>query len=174
MYFGFEKKLREVPPLIVAELANAAEGDGETVLRMIDACVDAGVDAIKVQFFLADELLTTTTTIWRTESRNGGQTWTEPVATALDAPDSEALLSRIPSTGDLLLWNDVASERGTPRTPLTTAISRDEGDTWDLVGNIDDRENFHVALPSAYFMDDEVIITYIGTTSAGRATPRCL
>ena len=83
------------------------------------------------------------------------------MATALDAPDSEALLSRIPSTGDLLLlWNDVASERGTPRTPLTTAISRDEGDTWDLVGNIDDRENFHVAYPSAYFLDDEVIITY--------------
>jgi hypothetical protein len=28
------------------------------------------------------------------------------------------------------------------------------------VGNIDDRENFHVAYPSAYFLDDEVIITY--------------
>ena len=82
------------------------------------------------------------------------------MATALDAPDSEALLSRIPSTGDLLLWNDVASERVTPRTPLTTAISRDEGNTWDLVGNIDDRENFHVAYPSAHFLDDEVIITY--------------
>ena len=82
------------------------------------------------------------------------------MATALDAPDSEAPLSRIPSSVDLLLWNDVASERVTPRTPLTTAISRDEGDTWDLVGNIDDRENFHVAYPSAYFLDDEVIIAY--------------
>lgn len=73
------------------------------------------------------------------------------MATALDPPDSEALLSRIPSTGDLLLWNDVASECVTPRTPLTTAISRDEGNTWDLVGNIDDRAIFHVTYPAASF-----------------------
>lgn len=106
-------------------------------------------------------LRTTTTKIWRTESRDGGQTWAEPVPTALDAPDSEALLTRIPSTGDLLLlWNDVASERGTPRTPLTAAISRDDGDSWDTVGNVDDRPHFHVAYPSAYFQEDEVIITY--------------
>ena len=106
-------------------------------------------------------LRTTTTKIWRTESRDGGQTWAEPVPTGLDAPDSEALLTRIPSTGDLLLlWNDVASERGTPRTPLTAAISRDDGDSWDTVGNVDDRPHFHVAYPSAYFQEDEVIITY--------------
>ena len=70
-------------------------------------------------------------------------------------------MTRIPSTGDLLLlWNNVPSERGTLRTSLTAAISTDEGDSWDIVGNIDDRENFHVAYPSAYFHEDEVIIAY--------------
>ena len=49
---------------------------------------------------------------------------------------------------------------GTPRTPLTAAISQDQGDSWDIVGNIDDRENFHVAYPSAYFQGDEVVIAY--------------
>jgi sialidase-1 len=106
-------------------------------------------------------LRTTTTKIWRTLSDDGGQSWAEPVPTELDAPDAESLLTRIPSTGDLLLlWNNVPSERGTPRTPLTAAISTDEGDSWDIVGNIDDRENFHVAYPSAYFHEDEVIIAY--------------
>jgi len=106
-------------------------------------------------------LRTTPTKIWRTVSHDEGATWEQPVPTVLDAPDAEALLKRIPATGDLLLlWNNVPSERGTPRTPLTAAISRDEGDSWDIVGNIDDRENFHVAYPSAYFQGDEVVIAY--------------
>lgn len=106
-------------------------------------------------------LRTTTTKIWRTVSRDGGQTWEPAQATELDAPDAEALLKRIPSTGDLLLlWNNVPSEKGTPRTPLTAAISQDEGDSWRIAGNIDAREDFHVAYPSAHFQDEEVVIAY--------------
>ncbi len=41
--------------------------------------------------------------------------------------------------------NDGCRGHGTPRTPLTAAISHDEGDSWDIVGDIDARENFHVA-----------------------------
>jgi sialidase-1 len=106
-------------------------------------------------------LRTTTTKIWRTESHDGGQTWAEPRRTEFDAPDAESLLTRIPQTGDLLLlWNDVPSEKGTPRTPLTAAISGDDGETWRVAGDIDDRDDFHVAYPSAHFQEDEVVISY--------------
>lgn len=106
-------------------------------------------------------LRTTTTRLWRSLSTDGGQTWSEPEATQHAAPDAEALLARIPSTGDLLLlWNNVASERNWPRTPLTAAISTDEGDSWRRVGDIDARPGFDAAYPAAYFQDDEVIVTY--------------
>ncbi len=106
-------------------------------------------------------LRTTTKKIWRTVSDDGGITWSEPVATVLDSPDSEALLARIPTTGDLLLlWNNVPSERNTPRTPLTAAVSSDEGDTWRLAGDIDNREDFHAAYPSAHFHQGEIVIAY--------------
>jgi sialidase-1 len=106
-------------------------------------------------------LRTTTTRLWRTESIDGGRTWSKPEATDFEAPDSEALLTRIPASGDLLLvWNNVASESNWPRTPLTAAISSDEGETWRTVGNLEDRPGFDAAYPAVYFHQDEAILTW--------------
>ncbi len=68
---------------------------------------------------------------------------------------------RIPTTGDLLLlWNHVESRSNWPRTPLTAAVSRDEGASWQLVGDVDARSDHDAAYPSVYFQDDEALVCY--------------
>ena len=106
-------------------------------------------------------LRTTTGRLYRAFSEDQGTTWSEPVPTNHPAPDSEALLTRIPSTGDLLLlWNNVASHSNWPRTPLTATISTDEGETWGKVRDVDARPEYDAAYPSVFFQDDEAIVTY--------------
>ena len=104
---------------------------------------------------------TTQKCVYKAYSENQGVTWSTPEPTDLPAPDSPPLIRRIPTTGDLLLlWNCVPSDRNLPRTPLTTALSRDEGKTWNIVGDIDNRENYDAAYAAVYFQDDEALVTY--------------
>ena len=81
-------------------------------------------------------------------SADRGETWSAPQPSALVAPLAPASIKRLP-TGDLLaVWNDHTNRpdeaRKSPkwangrRTPLTTAISRDEGRTWMHVRNLED------------------------------------
>lgn len=74
-------------------------------------------------------------TQFASSSDDGGDTWSEAKPTDLRSPLSPASVKRIPSTGDLLLvWNDHAdadAARKGLRTPLTVAVSRDDGKTWD-------------------------------------------
>jgi sialidase-1 len=67
-------------------------------------------------------------------STDGGDTWTPLEPSSIKSPLSPASIERLPKTGDLLLvWNDHSqidpSLRG-KRTPLTAAISKDDGQTW--------------------------------------------
>ena len=59
-----------------------------------------------------------------------------------------------------MLWNCVPSDRNWPRTPLTAAISRDEGDTWQIIGDIDNRPDYDAAYAAVYFQANEALITY--------------
>lgn len=76
------------------------------------------------------------------ESTDDGVTWSDPKPTGLPAPESCPELTRIPATGDLLLiWNhtfdpDFRSHFG-KRSPLTTAVSRDHGRTWEHLRNLE-------------------------------------
>ena len=106
-------------------------------------------------------LRTTTGRLWRAYSTDQGETWGEPETTDFPAPDSEPLVTRIPSTGDLLLvWNNVESHSNWPRTPLTAAISKDEGKTWGYFRDIDNRPDHDAAYPHVYFHGDEAMVTY--------------
>ena len=73
-------------------------------------------------------------------SSDGCDTWTEARASNIASPLSPASIERIPSTDDLLMvWNDhsaVEESLRRKRTPLTVAISRDEGRTWTRKRNI--------------------------------------
>jgi sialidase-1 len=73
--------------------------------------------------------------IWRSHSADGGQTWSPGESTGIEAPESCPNLTRIPSTGDLLLiYNPVHDPKwvshGGKRTPLAAAVSKDDGRTW--------------------------------------------
>ena len=85
---------------------------------------------------------------YMSRSTDRGISWSTPEPSALVAPVSPATIKRLP-TGDLLaVWNDHTNRpdeaKKAPkwangrRTPLTTAISRDEGRTWTHVKNIED------------------------------------
>jgi len=106
-------------------------------------------------------LRTTMGRVYRAFSEDQGVHWTEPEPTELRAPDAPSLVKRIPATGDLLLlWNNVESRSNWPRTPLTAAVSRDEGKTWEHVQDIDARPDHDAAYPSVYFQGDEALICY--------------
>jgi len=99
--------------------------------------------------------------LYRSYSDDGGVHWTEPAPTELAAPESPSLVKRIPTTGYLLLlWNNVASKSNWPRTPLTAAISRDEGETWNHFKDIDNRPDHDAAYPSVTFVGDEALVAY--------------
>lgn len=100
-------------------------------------------------------------------SEDGGDHWTEPAPTVLTSPESPALVKRIPRTGDLLvLWNNVASKSNWPRTPLTAAISSDEGETWTHFCDIDNRPDYDAAYPSVTFVGDEALVAYYTRSTA--------
>lgn len=98
-------------------------------------------------------------------SDDGGDTWSEPSRlSTLIAPEAPATLRRIPSTGDLLLvWNNTyvsGSGHGGKRTPLTAAISSDEGTTWKHVRNLETNKDRTYAYTSLIFVQNRAIMSY--------------
>lgn len=107
-------------------------------------------------------------------SRDGGETWSPVEASTLASPLSPASIKRIPKTGDLLVvWNDharVSDEiRNKLRTPLTVAVSRDEGKTWEKAKNIADDPAGWYCYTAIEFAGDRVLLGYnAGGAGIGR------
>ena len=113
-------------------------------------------------------LRTSLGTLYKSYSHDQGDNWTKPVSTGLTAPASTPLMKRFPGSTDLLLvWNNVCDPKHPdfvnghgPRNPLTTAISRDEGKTWQNIKNIEDRRPGASSTPALTFVGDEALLTY--------------
>jgi len=73
--------------------------------------------------------------IAKSHSSDGGATWSRPQPIpGIVAPNAPASIARLPQTGDLLLvWNNSTAARD----PLNSAISRDEGETWENIRVLD-------------------------------------
>lgn len=103
-------------------------------------------------------------TISKSYSKDGGDTWSAPGDLGLTAPEAPATLRRIPATGDLLLiWNNTytaGAGHGGERTPLTAAVSTDEGDTWKNVRNLETNPKLTYSYTSLAFARDRAIMTY--------------
>lgn len=97
---------------------------------------------------------------YQTISEDGGVTWGEATLTALRGTAAPIAIERIPTTGDLLaVWNnDLGSPRA--RNPLTAAISRDDGKTWEHFRNAADAAGDAFAYPSVTFVGDRALLTY--------------
>ena len=96
-------------------------------------------------------------------SSDRGETWSVPQPSWLRAPCSPASIKRLP-TGDLLVvWNDYESRLDPKRksghdgrrTPLSAAISRDDGITWQGAHTIEDDPKGHFAIQP---LDDGTVL----------------
>ena len=107
---------------------------------------------------------TTLGTIYAAESSDGGETLSQSYDTGLESPASPCDVARIPSTGDILLvWNKARPESpgaGRPRTPLTTAISRDEGKTWGNFKDLEPDPSRTYMYPALSFDGDTALVLY--------------
>ena len=97
-------------------------------------------------------------------SADGGDTWSSPVASAIQSPLSPASIKRLPATGDLLLvWNDHASipaELAKRRVPLSTAVSRDDGKTWQYIQALEGNPKGWYCYIAIHPVGDAVLLGY--------------
>jgi len=97
-------------------------------------------------------------------SDDEGDTWSTPESWGVRAPEAPSTLRRIPSTGDLMLiWNDTFVDgegHGGKRTPLTVAISKDEGKTWSHKRPLEVDPDVSYAYTSLTFHHGRALISY--------------
>jgi hypothetical protein len=92
-------------------------------------------------------------------SSDGGETWSGPVITALTGTAAPAAITRNPRTGDLLaIWTHNPGAQ--KRNPLSSAISKDEGETWGNIRNLEDAADDAWAYPAVTWIDNRALITY--------------
>ncbi|MCC6705570.1 MAG: exo-alpha-sialidase [Thermomicrobiales bacterium] len=101
--------------------------------------------------------------LYRAESNDGGDTWSPAHSTGIVGSESPVNIKRFHHTDDLLMiWNhcnDPGLSHG-GRSPLTAAISRDEGATWESFRNLETDHAHTYSYPSITFRGDEVLVTY--------------
>jgi len=83
--------------------------------------------------------------IVRSESHDGGETWSEGKDSQFPNPNAAVELIKLKSGRLLLIFNDSM----TRRTPLSAAVSSDQGRTWPIRRNIREGEN-DFGYPSAF------------------------
>lgn len=71
--------------------------------------------------------------LWESRSHDNGRTWTKPAATSLPNPNSAADMVRLSNGHIVLVFNN--TEQG--RTPLTAALSTDEGNSWGVMRDLE-------------------------------------
>ena len=105
-------------------------------------------------------------------SKDKGQTWSPMVASNIHSPISPASIARIPSTGDLLLvWNN--NDGSNPqtkgkRTPLTVAVSKDEGKTWIHITDIETDPDGWYCYIAIHFTKKDVLLSYCAGSQSQR------
>ncbi len=87
--------------------------------------------------------------VWLADSSNAGETWTAPRRLRFPNPDSGIALVALPGGKLLLVYN--ASDRR--RTPLNTAVSADQGNTWQD-GPVLESDDGEYSYPAALFARD--------------------
>lgn len=106
---------------------------------------------------------------WYASSRDGGETWEDLRPAPYVGPLSPATMRRLADGRLLLIWNDHEGreeELGRARTPLTLAISTDEGQSWParkiLEGSYDpeNRTHYHYCYTATLELKDRILLAY--------------
>ena len=97
-------------------------------------------------------------------SNDKGESWTAAKPGNIPSPRSPVSIERIPSTGDLLLvWNNNDGSNqaiAKKRTPLNTAVSRDEGKTWDNTRTLENDPAGWFCYTAIHFESDSLLLGY--------------
>ena len=95
-------------------------------------------------------------------SSDKGRTWSHIEPSNIPSPLSPASIEIIPETGNwLLVWNNnngTNLEIKDKRTPLTLAISKDEGRSWEKLKNIQEDMDGWYCYTAIHFVEDENIL----------------
>ena len=110
-------------------------------------------------------------------SDDHGDTWTGAKSWGVRAPEAPATLRRISSTGDLLLiYNDTfvpGAGHGGKRTPLTAAVSTDEGRSWKCRRHLETAADQTFAYTSLAFVKGRAVMSYyVRDEKTGRISSR--
>ncbi|MEZ6042610.1 MAG: exo-alpha-sialidase [Planctomycetaceae bacterium] len=108
--------------------------------------------------------------IGRSYSSDRGETWSEMELLGLRAPEAPCTVRRIPSTGHLMLvWNHTWQEgqgHGGRRTPLTVALSKDEGTNWSIACNLETDPERTFSYTSLTFIHHRAVMSYWDNTGS--------
>jgi len=99
-------------------------------------------------------------------SQDQGETWSPVERGNIKSPCSPASITRIPSTGDLLLvWNNNGTDQ--KRTPLNIAYSGDEGKSWNNNQIIENSPNGSYCYPAIHYAGKKILISYFDWSTRG-------
>jgi len=99
-------------------------------------------------------------------SKDKGETWSAIEPSNLKSPCSPASITRIPSTGDLMVaWNDNGINQ--KRTPLNIAISKDEGKTWIHNKILENDPKGMYCYSAIHFIGKDFLLGYFDWTTRG-------
>lgn len=95
-------------------------------------------------------------------SNDDGLTWTDFVKSEITSPDAPSTIAKIPGKNLLVLsWNNTDRIFDYHnRSPLSLAISKDEGKTWKYLFDIENALNVGAYYPTINFSKDKMLITY--------------
>ena len=93
-------------------------------------------------------------------SSDMGPTWSQPVPEpALPSASQPAMVRSVPSTGDLIIvWNRCSIME---RSPLNSAVSRNDGETWENVKRVEQHRGYACVYPSMRIDGDTVMLLHM-------------
>ena len=103
---------------------------------------------------------------FRSYSCDGGVNWSYAHVTSLMSPVSPTSLERLPSTGHLLMiWNNNGDSGPgyfkAKRTPLTMAISEDDGHSWKYIKNIEPDPDGFYCYTAIHDVGTHILLSYV-------------
>jgi len=104
-------------------------------------------------------------------SKDRGETWSQAEPGNIKSPCSPASITRIPSTGDMLLvWNDNGIDQ--KRTPFNIAYSEDEGKSWINRQIIEENPEGSYCYPAIHFTAKTILLSYFDWSTRGSVIVR--
>lgn len=105
---------------------------------------------------------------WYASSFDGGQTWQNQRPASFVGPLSPATFRRLNDGRLINIFNDHEGREdlGSARTPLTIAVSTDEGETWPLRKDLETghdpevRARYHYCYTAAIELNDRLLLAY--------------